>query len=48
MEVFLERLLLELVAIAVQLAIVKVIAWMRQRIQVSDSQPQTGWRLAVA
>jgi len=46
MEVFLERLLLELAAIAVQLAIVKLIAWLRQRTQRSDSAPQSEPRLA--
>jgi len=31
MEIFLERLLLELAAVAVQLAILRIVAWLRER-----------------
>ncbi len=48
MEVFLERLLLELAAIAIQLAIIKFIGWLGQRRPSSDSQPQSDPQLAVA
>jgi hypothetical protein len=46
MEVFLERLLLELVAIAAQLAIVRLISWLRQRMQTSNAQEQVQPHLA--
>ena len=45
MGVFLERLLLEIAAIAVQLAIIKLIGWLRQRTQSSDWQSRTRSRL---
>jgi hypothetical protein len=32
-EVFLERLLLELLAVAVQLAVMRIVAWLRERSQ---------------
>ncbi|HXZ62968.1 MAG TPA: hypothetical protein VEG62_09510 [Acidimicrobiales bacterium] len=41
MGVFLERLLLELAAIAVQIAMVKLIAWLRQRTQDADPAERT-------
>jgi hypothetical protein len=37
MEVFLERLLLELVVIAVQLAIMRLVAWLRMRSSSTDA-----------
>jgi len=45
---FLERLLLELAAIAVQLAIVKLIGWLRARAQDADPAGRTQVRLAAA
>lgn len=38
MELFLERLLLELAAIAVQLALIKLLGWLRLRVQAPQSQ----------
>jgi hypothetical protein len=46
MEVFLERLVLELAAIAVQFALIKLIGWLRQRMQASEAQASTQPRLA--
>jgi hypothetical protein len=37
MEIFLERLLLELAAIAVQLAIIRLINWLRERSEPSGT-----------
>ncbi len=37
MEIFLERLLLELAAIAVQLALIRLISWLRQRSESSGT-----------
>lgn len=48
MEVFLERLLLELVAIAAQLAIVKLISWLYRRMHTSESPPPVRTPLAAA
>jgi hypothetical protein len=48
MEVFLERLLFELAAIAVQLAVIKLIGWLRRRTQSADPQPRTTVQLAAA
>jgi hypothetical protein len=43
MEIFLERLLLEVAAIAVQLAIMRIVAWVRDR-----SSPATTFAAVVA
>jgi hypothetical protein len=43
-EVFLERLLIELLAVAVQLAFMRMLAWLRERSQTSS----TGADFAVA
>jgi hypothetical protein len=43
-EVFLERLLLELLAVAVQLAVMRIIAWLQKR----SPSPSTTADLAVA
>ncbi len=48
MEVFLERLLLERAAIAVQLAVIKLIGWVRHRMQSADPRPPTSLQLAAA
>ena len=41
MEVFLERLLIELLAVAAQLAVMRILAWLRERSQTPSTAAST-------